>query len=249
MQGGSRIEADSGLSDAEIERLLRQAPAAWKAAFPLVLPIVLIVLKSLSDYPTHPFGIGRVAALLSFIGSPLVALSIGVLFALLLPRRLERAMLSSTGWVGESLNGAAVVILVTGAGGAFGRVLMDAGIGEAVGHSLARLSLGLWLPFLVAGALRLAQGSATVAMLTTSAIILPLADVLGLASPEAKALTVLAVASGAYAASHANDSGFWIVTQLSGMDVRTGYRLLTVGTTLVGVCGGVIVWLVGRFIL
>jgi len=243
------IEAGAGVTEDEIERLVAQAPRAWKAAVPLILPILLIVTKSFADYPTHPFGTGPVAALLSFIGSPVVALSIGVLLALWLPKRLERSMLSSTGWVGESLNSAAIVILVTGAGGAFGRVLMDAGIGDAVGHSLSRLSLGLWLPFLVAAALRLAQGSATVAMLTTSAITLPLVEVLGLASPEAKALTVLAIASGAAAASHANDSGFWIVTQLSGMDVRTGYRLVTVGSTVVGLCGAVTVWLVGWFVL
>lgn len=243
------IDPDTGMTGSENPQPVEQAPSPAKAFAPIFIPIILIVLKSFADYVTHPFGTGWLAALLSFIGTPLVALLIGVLIALTLPKRLDRQMLSASGWVGEALLAAAIIILITGAGGAFGRVLQNSGIADVIGQSLVGMNLGLWMPFLITAAIRAAQGSATVAIITTASLLAPLAGTLGLDEPVGQAMMVLAIGAGGMVASHANDSLFWIVSQMTHMDVRTGFRLQTVGTTFTGLCAATILWIVSVFIL
>jgi gluconate:H+ symporter, GntP family len=94
--------------------------------------------------------------------------------------------------------------------------------------------LNLLLPFLVAAGLKTAQGSSTVAIVTTASLVAPLLTVLGLTSPTELALTTLAIGAGAMTVSHVNDSYFWVVTQLSGFSVTQGYRLITVASGLAG---------------
>ena len=144
-------------------------------------------------------------------------------------------MLSASGWTGVALQSAAGIILITGAGGVFGKILQNSGIADFLGESLSGTNLGLWLPFLLATAIKTAQGSSTVALITTASIVLPLMPVLGLDSSMGKAVAVVAIGAGSAMVCHANDSFFWVVTQMTGMDVRTGYRLLSLGTICVGV--------------
>lgn len=227
----------------------RHAPSAFKSLLPVLLPLVLIVLRSVAEFPTHPFGSGKGVLLLSFIGQPVVALLIGVLFALLLPEKLSRDMLSAKGWVGEAVLAAATIIIITGAGGAFGKVLQNSGIAETIKTHLGQAHLGIWLPFMLAAALKTAQGSSTVAIITTAGIMAPLLEALGLDAPTARALVVVAIGAGSMVVSHANDSYFWVVTQFSGMNVQQGYKLQTLGTLVQGLTAAVAVWLVSLFIL
>ncbi len=226
-----------------------EAPRPAKAFMPILVPLLLIVLRSVAELPSHPFGTGWIAGAIGFIGTPLVALLLGVVLALTLPKKLDKEMLSGSGWIGEAMLGGAVIILITGAGGAFGKVLQNSGIVDLIGQGLVGAGLGLWLPFLIAAALRAAQGSATVAIITTASLLAPLAEPLGLDAPLGKALMVLAIGAGSMVASHANDSMFWIVTQMSGMDVKMGYRLITVLSTAVGVSAAALFWLVGLVVL
>ena len=225
------------------------APGASFALAPILIPIVLILLKSTADLPARPFGDGFPADLVRFVGDPVVALLIGVLIAFGLPKKLEQEMLSTTGWVGEGLAKGAVIILITGAGGAFGKVLQDSGIAERLGTELGGLSLGIWLPFLLAAAIKTAQGSSTVAIITTASIAVPLLSALGLDAPIGRTLAVLAIGAGAMVVSHANDSYFWVVTQFSGMDTNTGYRLQTLGTLVQGVAAALVIWVLGLILL
>lgn len=243
------IDPQPDLSDEEIAAQLATAPKPAKAFAPILVPIILIVLKSIAEYPTRPFGGGFVADGLSFLGSPLIALLIGVAIAVTLPRKLDREMLSASGWVGSAVLNAAIIIIITGAGGAFGRVLQNSGIADAIGSAFVGVNIGLWLPFLIAAAIRAAQGSATVAMITTASIMVPMIGTFGLASEWGLALTVLAIGAGALVASHANDSMFWIATQMSDMDVRTGLKLQTVGTAVVGCGAALLIWIVGLVVL
>ncbi len=241
----SKISIDPApdLTEAEIDQTIRQAPSAAKSFIPILLPMVLIVLNSIASYPTLPFGAGRHITLIGFIGSPVVALFIGVLAALLLPKRLDRSMLSTTGWVGEAMTNAAIIILITGAGGAFGKVLQNSGIADAIGKPLAELNLGIWLPFLIAFAIKTAQGSSTVAIITTASLLKSLTVSLGFDTPPELALVVVAIGAGSMCVSHANDSYFWVVTQFSKMDVPTGYKLQSLGSVIQGLAAGTIVWL------
>jgi GntP family gluconate:H+ symporter len=243
------IDPEPELTETELKTRLANSPSAFHSFLPILVPITLIVLKSISDYPTHPFGVGAFYSIIVFIGAPVIALLIGVLLAMTLPKKFDKKMLSSTGWVGEGLLAAALIIMITGAGGAFGKVLQNSGIADVIGQGMVGIDLGLWLPFIVAAAIRAAQGSSTVAIITTASVLAPLLGTLGLDSAIGKALTVLAIGSGSMVASHANDSFFWVVTQMSGMSVKTGYKLMTVGTILMGAFAGLVIWMTGLLLL
>jgi GntP family gluconate:H+ symporter len=151
-------------------------------------------------------------------------------------------MLSTTGWIGQSLINAALIVMITGAGGAFGMILRNSEIAGVLGDYLVDARIGILLPFIISTALRIAQGSSTVALITTASLMVPLMEPLGLDSGMARALVVLAIGAGSMVASHANDSLFWIFTQMTGMDVKTGYRIHTVGTVVIGFSSALVVW-------
>jgi len=243
------IDPDPEHTDQEIMSLLAEAPSAWRAFAPIVVPIVLIVLKSVSEYPSRPFGVGVVPSLFEFVGNPIIALLIGLGLAFSLPKKPNAQMLSGAGWVGEGLHQAATILVITGAGGAFGKVLQNSGIASTISTSLASLNLGLLLPFIIAAAIRAAQGSATVAIITTASIMKPMLGTLGLESEMARALMVLSIGSGSFVASHVNDSMFWILTQMTHMDIKTGFRLLTFGTILLGFAAAIIIGCIGYVVL
>lgn len=242
----SRIYIDPApeLSETQIQKKMAEAPPAYKAFIPIVLPIILIVLKSIADFPTNPFGEGMLKVIFGFIGHPVTALLIGVIIAFTLPKKFDKKMLSSSGWVGEALTTGAIIILITGAGGSFGRVLQNSEIADVLGKNIANANLGMWLPFLIAAAIKSAQGSSTVAIITAASLMAPLMDSLGFDSAFGRSITVIAIGAGAMVVSHVNDSYFWIVSQLSNMDVKTGYKLQTVGTLVEGVTAATIVWLI-----
>lgn len=221
----------------------KDKPSALRSFLPVVVPLVLIVFKSISDFPGAPFGEGVAASVLRFIGEPVVALIIGMILSFFLPKKFDRELLSTTGWVGKSLTSAAVIIMITAAGGSFGMILRNSGIADILGESLAGANVGIWLPFIIAAALKSAQGSSTVAIVTTASLIAPMMEALGFVSPVGKALAVMSLCSGAMVMSHVNDSFFWVVTQLSGMNVKTGCKLHGLGTLLGGLTAMLVVWI------
>ena len=242
-----KIEPNPNESDQDIVEKVKSAPSAVKSFIPVIVPLLLIVFKSVSDFPTNPFGTGVVKTLFGFIGQPVVALLIGMVLAFRLPKKFDLQMLSTTGWVGKSLLSAAIIIMITAAGGSFGMILRDSGIANVLGSTLSKINLGIWLPFLIAAALKTAQGSSTVAIITTASIIAPLMGVLGFETPLEKALAVSAVCSGAMVVSHVNDSFFWVITQMSDMSIKTGYKLHTLGTLICGLTAMTAVWLIYTF--
>jgi len=244
------IQTENDLDKADIELIVADAPSALKSVIPVLLPIILIVLKSVGDLNSQPLGEGNIANMIDFIGQPVVALLFGVFFAFLLPKKLTTDMLSASGWVGQAVISAATIIIITGCGGAFGKVLQNSGIADVVkGYLGDRSGLSIWLPFILAAALKTAQGSSTVAIITTAGIIAPLLGTLGLESPTAKALVVVAIGAGSMVVSHANDSYFWVVTGLSGMNVKQGYKLQTLGTLVEGGAAAVTLWIISLILL
>lgn len=236
------------LSPERTNQLIENYPSPWKSFLPVVLPIILIIINSIAEYPTHPFGEGKIKDLLSFIGNPVVALITGMILSFMLPAKLEKKMLAADGWVGEALKSAAIIILITGAGGAFGKVLQNSDMGKILGDMIGVSKLGLWLPFLIAAALKTAQGSSTVAIITTASMISPLMSILGFDSELSKAMVVVAIGAGSCVISHANDSYFWVVTQLSGMNVRQGYKLMSTGSGILGITAIIILTIMNFFI-
>jgi GntP family gluconate:H+ symporter len=118
-----------------------------------------------------------------------------------------------------------------------------------IGDSLSRANLGIWLPFIIAASIKSAQGSSTVALITTASLIAPLMSSLGFETGIAKALVVLSIGAGSMVVSHANDSFFWVVTQMTGMDVKTGYKLHTLATLILGVISVIIIWVISLITL
>src|SRR5690606_29887150 len=131
----------------------------------------------------------------------------------------------------------------TVAGGIFGQVLRDSGIAVALGDTLSQININIWLPFLLAASIKTAQGSSTVALITTASILAPMMGTLGFETEMHKAMVVIAIGAGSAVVSHANDSFFWVVTQFSGMGVKTGYRFHTLGTAVLGVSAAILLFL------
>lgn len=235
------IEPEGEFSDSEWQRQVANAPGLFKSSLPIIVPVLLIVLKSVTPYFALPEFV-RVAA--SFAGEPYVALFIGVLLSLTLPRKFELATLSTDGWVGKSLKDAAIIILITGAGGCFGKVLQLSDLSAVTAGAIGALNIGIWLPFILAALIKTAQGSSTVAIITTASIISPLMATLGFVTPVEKALVVLIIGAGSAVVCHANDSFFWVVTQLSGIPVNKGLRLFTPGTGVAGFSIAIIIFIV-----
>ncbi len=242
---GSRtyIDPNPDITEEVIQERMKRAPSAFKSFLPILIPILLIIGKSVMDFTIteEQEGSGLVN-FISFIGSPIIALLIGMLLSFLLPKKFDKDMLSTTGWVGKSLSDASNIILITGAGGIFGTILQNSGIAGILADSLSGANLGIWLPFFLCAAIKTAQGSSTVALITTASIIAPLLITMGFSTEIDKALVVSAIGAGAMVVSHANDSGFWILTQFSGIDVKTGYRVYTLGTLVVGVFAALMVY-------
>ncbi|MDR2911167.1 MAG: GntP family permease [Bacteroidales bacterium] len=235
---GKRIYVDPNISENEIQEQTpenNRQPSVIKSFLPILVPIILIILRSIADFPTHPFGETQLKNFISFIGNPVTALFIGIFIALFLPEKFDKKMLSTTGWVGSALKSASTIILITGAGGAFGKVLQTSDIASLFGDNIQGAGLlGLWFPFIIAAAIKTAQGSSTVAMITTASIITPLLSTLGFDTETLKAMAVIIIGAGSSVVSHANDSFFWVVTQMSGINLNQGYWSQTLGCAIVG---------------
>ncbi|EEW8715361.1 transporter [Escherichia coli] len=207
----------------------------------IVIPIAIIMAGTVSATlmpPSHPL-----LGTLQLIGSPMVALMIALVLAFwLLALRRGWSLQHTSDIMGSALPTAAVVILVTGAGGVFGKVLVESGVGKALANMLQMIDLPL-LPaaLIISLALRASQGSATVAILTTGGLLSE--AVMGL-NPIQCVLVTLAACFGGLGASHINDSGFWIVTKYLGLSVADGLKTWTVLTTILGFTGFLITWCV-----
>ncbi|GAC1031841.1 GntP family permease [Pseudomonas sp. No.21] len=223
-------------------------PSAFQAFAPIFVPILLICLGSIAAFPAKPFGSGTFFGLLSFLGQPVVALLVGLALACTLLKSEDKRK-EFHDHVVEGIVSAAPILLITGAGGAFGAMLKVTPLGDYLGSTLSALGIGLFMPFVVAAALKTAQGSTTVALVTTSALVAPLLGQLGLDSEMGRVLTVMAVGAGAMTVSHANDSFFWVVTQFSRMPVSLAYRAQTLATLVQGIVGMLVTWLLSLILL
>ena len=175
--------------------------------------------------------------LITFCGKPMVALLIGTIAALIFLgtcRGVSREKLLEIST--RSLGPAGIIILITGAGGVFKTILKETGIADALSTAFGNSMPIVVVAFLLALVIRIAQGSATVSMVTTSAMVGSLAVGGGYSSLD-MAFVVVAIASGATAVSHVNDSGFWIVNRYYGMTVKDTLKTWSVLTTIIGLIG------------
>lgn len=213
----------------------------------ILIPLVLILLNTLSGVLLDEGNMVR--EILTFLGHPFVALTIATMLTFYLlgtKRGYSRQEVQDIAT--KALEPAGIIILVTGAGGVFKQVLIDSGVGDVLGEMMGDSALPpIVLAFLIATAVRVAQGSATVAMVTAAGLITPLLEMVGMTGP-ALGLIVIAIASGATVLSHVNDSGFWLVNRYFGMDVKDTLKSWTVMETIIGLTGFVVVLIISFFI-
>jgi GntP family gluconate:H+ symporter len=229
----------------------RTAPAFLTVLGVLMLPFVLISFNTVLDTLMTAGVIEEGATwaeYLKLLGTTSIALLITVIVATLVLGLRGRSMADVTDILDNALGPICAIILITGAGGMFGGVLRLSGIGDALSGSLSNLGISLILQaFIIATLLRVAQGSATVALTTTAGLLSAAVAAANLSSIQLTAL-VMAIAAGATVLSHVNDSGFWLVSRFFGMDVKTTLKTWTVLETTLGLSAFVLalgLWAIG----
>jgi GntP family gluconate:H+ symporter len=236
------IEIDSVTkSYEEIVAGYGKLPNGFLSLAPIIIPIVLMALGSIAAMAGWT---GFAFRFFSFLGTPIIALAAGVLFAVwqvAAARKLDKFYEITN----ETLKIVGPILFITAAGGVLGRVIASTSIVAFItANARSIATIGIFFPFILSAILKTAQGSSTVALVTTAGIVAPLLGTLGLDSPARTALTVMAIAAGAMTVSHANDSYFWVVTNFGGMTPEQGYKTQTAATLIEGICG-----MVGVFIL
>lgn len=209
----------------------KHLPSAIAAFAPIVLPVILILMNSIISAVKIT---GPVATIFGFLGSPVIAVGIGLLIAiytltLKTPRKATLAEME------KGIKAAGIIILVTGGGGALGQVLRDSGAGQYIAEMIAKSPLpAILLPFIVASLVRLVQGSGTVAMITSASITAPIIATLGV-NPL---FAALAASMGSLVFSYFNDSYYWVVTRIIGIDdAKEQIRVWSFTTTIVWAVG------------
>ncbi|MEO8352019.1 MAG: SLC13 family permease [Chthoniobacteraceae bacterium] len=233
---GATLEELRGISDKPESEL----PSFVSSIAPVILPILLIALASFAKlaYPTvAPEALPEWAKIVLFLGNKNVALMLGTMIALWVLARQRKARLRDVqSLLGPPIETAGVIILITAAGGAFGGMIRNAGVGQAIEQVTAGSGISLiLLGWIIAVVMRIAVGSATVAMITASSLLAPM--LMGVELPYHKMYLFLGVGFGAFSCSWMNDSGFWVVGRLSGMTERETLRSWTVLLTVNSVIG------------
>ena len=239
------IPANSEYTLEELRAKYGQLPGTFQSFAPLLLPIILIAIASIVDFPNKPIGTGLFYQIVMFVGNPVVALMLGVFLAInLIPASEKKNTLD---WVSKGVVDSAAILAITGAGGSFGQILKQLPIADSVG-ALVNSGLGVLIPFIIAMILKLAMGASTVAMITTAGMMAPMMASMGFVSPVAKVLVVLAIGAGSMVASHANDSYFWVVSQFSDMKTEEAYKCQTGMTAVMGITIIVLLFVISLFV-
>ena len=215
----------------ELKAEYGQLPGALDALAPILVPILLMGVASFVSM-TH--GDSKLADILIFLGTPVMALSVGAVLAIIQLFNAGKGKDFYT-LTNDTLKTVGPILFVTAAGGVLGKVIASSDMVNFItSHAETLKAVGIFFPFLLAAVLKSAQGSSTVAITTTAGIVAPLLAALGFATPVDAALVVVAIGAGAMTVSHANDSYFWVVTSFGELSPQDGYRTQTMMTLVIG---------------
>ena len=219
-------------------------PGGFNALAPIIVPVLLMAMGTIGKQ----LGVtGFVLDLLTFLGTPIISLAVGAIFAIL-QLALAGKMADFYKITNDTLKTVGPILFVTAAGGVLGKVISSTSMVDYIKENANFLmSLGIFFPFLLAAILKTAQCSSTVAITTTAGIMAPLMGTLGLDTPALGALTVMAIGAGAMTVSHANDSYFWVVTNFGEMTPDQGYKTQTLLTLVMGIASIIGIFVVSLF--
>ena len=236
---GKKVQADDEVGANEVvksyEELVAEygkLPSGWSSLAPIIVPLILMALASIASMAKMT---GPVADILIFLGTPIIALAVGTVFAVV---QLSGAgkMADFYNICNETLKTVGPILFVTAAGGVLGKVISASDMVSYISeHASVLAAMGIFFPFLLSAILKSAQGSSTVALTTTAGIVAPLLPVLGFTSAGQITLVCMAIGAGAMTVSHANDSYFWVVTNFGAMSPERGYKTQTLLTLVMGI--------------
>ncbi|MDD2931150.1 MAG: gluconate:H+ symporter [Fermentimonas sp.] len=234
------LEPPFNLNEPQQEFDPKNYPSFRSIVIIISIPLTLILLNTFTTVAVSRELIRQstLTEIVEFIGHPFSALIIATLIAtyfLCLKRGMDKQKVLDLST--KALGPAGVIILITGAGGVLKQVLIDSGIGQKMAESMVYSPLPpIMLAWMISAAVRVTQGSATVAMITAASLIAPIITEYGLSDPQ-RALVVLSISSGATLLSHVNDSGFWLVGKYLGMNEKQTLQSWTVMETIIAFCG------------
>ena len=232
---GKKIKSADELNEAgEVVKTYEQLKAEY-GKLPGGLNAIAPLLMALSSVSSMAGWSGAVADFLAFLGTPVMALAVGTILAII---QLFTAGKQKDFYemANDTLKTVGPILFVTAAGGVLGKVISSSDMVNFItAHASALEAIGIFFPFLLAAILKTAQGSSTVAITTSAGIVAPLLPVLGFTTPVEIALVVMAIGAGAMTVSHANDSYFWVVTNFGEMKPEEGYKTQTLMTLIIGI--------------
>ena len=249
---GKKVKADDEGEQTEVVKTYEELvaeygklPSGFSSLAPIIVPIILMSLSSIVAMAKMK---GGFADILTFLGTPIIALAVGTAFA--------AAQLAGAGKMdkfydicNDTLKTVGPILFVTAAGGVLGKVISASDMVNYISeHAQILSAMGIFFPFLLSAILKSAQGSSTVALTTTAGIVAPLLSVLGFTSPAQITLVCMAIGAGAMTVSHANDSYFWVVTNFGAMSPERGYKTQTMNTLVMGVAAILEIALLSLFI-
>ncbi|MFG6119257.1 MULTISPECIES: GntP family permease [Thalassobacillus] len=225
----------------------RDLPSFKSVVAIITLPLVLILLNTTASLVLSEGS--TVQSVLTFIGHPFVALTVAALLTFYIfgyKRGYKKEEIQKI--TTKALEPAGIIILVTGAGGVFGEMLITSGIGDILADMMKNAQMPLIVfAFITATVVRIAQGSATVSMITAAGLVAPLLDSFDVSEPML-GLLVISIASGATVVSHVNDSGFWLVNRYFGLTEKQTLQSWTIMETLIGLVGFAVALLLSIFV-
>ena len=236
---GTRVQSKDEVHPEEVAKVYNdliasygKLPSAFSTLAPIIVPILLMALSSVAAMAGMT---GSGAEVIRFLGTPIIALAVGMAFATLQLFSVDRSE-EFYAICNDSLMTVGPILFITAAGGVLGKVIATSDMVNYISHHADIFrDMGIFFPFLLAAILKTAQGSSTVALITTAGIVAPILPILGYNTPIEVTLVCMAIGAGAMTVSHANDSYFWVVSEFSGLTPDQGYRVQTMGTLVLGI--------------
>jgi gluconate:H+ symporter, GntP family len=212
---------------------------------PIIVPIFLIAIKSLVLLNPELFT-PPVLSIIKFLGEPVAALCMGIVLSFFCFKKINKANMNLM--FEQSIEKSGHILAIIAIGGAFGEIIKGMDLGKVFGESLSGSGLGLLIPFALAVIFKTAQGSSTVAIISTASIIEPLLPALGFNTEGGRLLALMSMGAGSMSISHANDAYFWVISKFGEMDTRTTLRAYSSASFLMGIVAFLSVWVASFFI-
>ena len=222
-----------------------ELPPAYKSFAPIFIPIILMAMGTIVRFMPTKFDGSVLENIFIFLGEPSMALFIGFLVSLSLTHKFNKEEIHL--WIGDGIASSGRILSIVGASGAFAEVLKSTDLVNSIpqlNNLISSPSLGLVFLFAISSLLKIILGSSTIAVITVSTLFAPYLNILGYTTIISKVLVLMAIGAGSMVVSHANDSYFWIVVELSGLKIKDAYKARTLATLVQGLTALIIIMVI-----